>query len=435
MSKAEREADMAGKMRVLILGSGAREHALATRIGRSPLVGEVLCAPGNGGTAAIAQNVSVDPEDGAAVVALARAHAVDFAVVGPEGPIVAGVVDALQAAGILTFGPTRAGARLEGSKSFCKAFLDRYRIPTAAAWAFDDPDAAIAHARSHGQPLVVKADGLAAGKGVLVTDSVDETVRAIERVMRAREFGPAGARVVLEERLFGQEVSYHVVLDGTRFVALAPAQDHKRLLDGDRGPNTGGMGAYSPPPVVTAAVEAKILARIVRPTLDGLRADGIDYRGALFIGLMIVNEDPFVIEYNARFGDPETQVLLARFAGDLMPLLLGSARGDLSGVEVRWDAPCALSVVMAAAGYPGAYRKGTPIGGLADAQSPDVEIFHAGTRLDGDALVTAGGRVLSVTARGADIDAAAELAYAATARIELDGAQYRHDIGHHARKR
>jgi len=438
---------MAGNMRVLVLGSGAREHALAKRIARSPLVQAVLCAPGNGGTAAFARNASVDPEDGAAVVALARAHAIDFVVVGPEAPLVAGVVDALQAAGILAFGPTRSGARLEGSKSFSKEFMKRHAIPTAAAWSFDDADAAIAHARAHGKPLVVKADGLAAGKGVVVADSVEETVQAIERVMRAREFGAAGARVLLEERLFGQEVSYHVVLDGTRFVALAPAQDHKRLLDGDRGPNTGGMGAYSPPPVVTPEVEAKILARVVQPTLAGLRADGIEYRGALFIGLMICpsrsraearfdSEEPYVIEYNARFGDPETQVLLARLAGDVLPLLLGSARGDLAGIEVRWDAPCALSVVVAAGGYPGAYRKGTPIRGLAAAaQLPDVEIFHAGTRLDGDVLVTAGGRVLSVTASGADIDAAAERAYAAAARIELDGAQYRHDIGHHARKR
>ena len=423
-------------MRVLVLGSGAREHALAARIARSPDVREVLCGPGNGGTAAIARNVAVDPEDGAAVVALARAQAIDFVVVGPEAPLVAGVVDALQAAGILAFGPTRAGAQLEGSKSFSKQFMQRHGIPTAAAWTFDDADAAIAHARAHGKPLVVKADGLAAGKGVVVAASVDETVQAIERAMRAREFGAAGARVVLEERLVGQEVSYHVVLDGTRFVALAPAQDHKRLLDDDRGPNTGGMGAYSPPPVVTAEVEAKILERIVRPTLAGLRADGIEYRGALFIGLMVTDGEPFVIEYNARFGDPETQVLLARYAGDVLPLLLGSARGDLSGLEVGWDAPCALAVVIAAGGYPGAYRKGTPIAGLEAAQAvPGVEVFHAGTRVDGDRLVTAGGRVLSVTARGADIDAAAALAYAASARIQLDGAQYRHDIGHHARKR
>ena len=423
-------------MCVMVLGSGAREHALAARIARSPLVREVLCAPGNGGTAAIARNLAVDPEDGAAVVALAREHAVDFVVIGPEAPLVAGVADALRAAGILAFGPSRAAAQLEGSKIFSKQFMQRHGIPTAAAWTFDDPDAAIAHARAHGKPLVVKADGLAAGKGVVVTASVDETVQAIERAMRAREFGAAGSRVVLEECLFGQEVSYHVVIDGQRFLALAPAQDHKRLLDGDRGPNTGGMGAYSPPPVVTAEVEAKILARVVQPTLAGLRADGIEYRGALFIGLFVADGEPYVIEYNARFGDPETQVLLARYAGDVLPLLLGAARGDLSGVEVSWDAPCALAVVIAAEGYPGAYRKGTPIRGLAAAQALDgVEIFHAGTRLEGDTVVTAGGRVLSVTARGADIDAAAALAYTAAARIELDGAQYRHDIGHHARKR
>ena len=425
----------AAGMRVLVLGGGAREHALASRLARSPGVREVLCAPGNGGTTAIARNVGVDLGDVAAVVALAREQAVDFVVVGPEDPLVAGVVDSLTAAGILAFGPNKQAAQLEGSKSFSKRFMQRHGIPTAAAWTFDDADLAVAHARAHGKPLVVKADGLAAGKGVVVASTVDETVQAIDRAMRAREFGASGARVVLEECLFGQEVSYHVVLDGTRFVALAPAQDHKRLLDGDRGPNTGGMGAYSPPPVVTAAVEDKILARIVRPTLAGLRADGIEYRGALFIGLMIADGEPFVIEYNTRFGDPECEVLLARHGGDLLPLLLGAARGDLSEVPVRSDAPSALTVVLAAHGYPGNVRKGTPIRGLAEAAALEgVEIFHAGTRLDGDTLVSNGGRVLAVTARGADLDAVAERAYAAAARIELDGVQYRHDIGHHARK-
>jgi phosphoribosylamine--glycine ligase len=421
-------------MRVLVLGSGAREHALAARLSRSPGVREVLCAPGNGGTPAVARNLSVDVMDLPAVVALCREQGVDFVVVGPEDPLVAGVVDALAAAGIPAFGPNKVAAQLEGSKSFSKQFMQRHGIPTAKSWTFDDADAAVAHARAHGKPLVVKADGLAAGKGVVVASTIDETVRAIDGAMRDRAFGSAGARVVLEECLFGQEVSYHVVIAGTRFVALAPAQDHKRLLDGDRGPNTGGMGAYSPPPVVTADVEEKILARIVRPTLAGLRADGIEYRGVLFIGLMIADSEPLVIEYNARFGDPECEVLLARFGGDLLPLLLGAARGDLSQVRVQWEAPVAMSVVLAAQGYPGAVRKGTPIRGLQAASSEGVEIFHAGTRLDGDTLVANGGRVLAVTARGSDLDEVAERAYAAVARIELDGVQYRHDIGHHARK-
>jgi len=301
-------------MRVLVVGSGGREHALASKLAKSPSLSALFCAPGNGGTAAVAENLAVDPENVVAVVELAKAHAIELVVVGPEAPLVAGLCDALAAAGILAFGPGKAGARLEGSKAYSKEFMRRHGVPTAAAEIFRDADAAIACARAAGRPLVVKADGLAAGKGVIVASSV-------------------------EERLVGEEVSYHVVIDGERFVALAAAQDHKRLLDGDRGPNTGGMGAYSPPPVVSGDVERKILERVVRPTLAGLRADGIAYRGALFIGLMIAEGEPSVIEYNARFGDPETEVMLARYRGDLLPLLLGAARGDLRGVNVAWSPP------------------------------------------------------------------------------------------------
>ncbi len=423
-------------MRVMVVGSGAREHALAARLARSRGVTQLLCAPGNGGTAAIAENVAVHAEDVPAVVALAKARAVDFVVVGPEAPLVAGLVDGLTDAGIEAFGPNRQAAQFEGSKAFSKQFMHRHGIPTAAAATFDDADAAIAHVRALGRPLVVKADGLAAGKGVIVAASVAETEQAIERVMRAREFGAAGARVVLEERLEGEEVSYHVVLDGERFVALAPAQDHKRVLDGDRGPNTGGMGAYSPVPVVTPEVERRILERVIEPTVAGLRAEGITYRGALFVGLMIRDGEPHVIEYNARFGDPETQVLLARQGGDLLPLLLGSARGDLGGVQLEWEAPAAICVVLAAGGYPGSYAKGAEIHGLdAAAQVDGVEIFHAGTARQGRAVVTAGGRVLSVCARGASIEQAAERAYAAAPLVQFEGMQYRRDIGWRARER
>ena len=425
---------MAPPIDVLVLGGGGREHALVARIARSPLVARVLCAPGNGGTAAIAHNLVIDPEDPAAVVAAARAHRVGLVVIGPEAPLVAGVADALRAAGIDVFGPSQAAARIEGSKVWSKRFMLRHGIPTAPAESFEDADAAIAYARAAGVPLVVKADGLAAGKGVIVPKSVDETLDAIERIMRQRELGAAGASLLLERCLVGQEVSYHVLLDGTRFVALAPAQDHKRLLDGDEGPNTGGMGAYSPPPVVTAEVERKILERVVRPTLAGLTAEGLPYRGALFIGLMIVDGEPQVIEYNARLGDPETQVLLARLGGDLMPLLLGAARGDLSSVQVAWEAPASMCVVLAAPGYPGSYPKGALIDGLREAANvPGVEVFHAGTRADDDRVLTAGGRVLGVTARGDHIEQARERAYTAAARIRFEGVHYRRDIGHHAR--
>ena len=422
-------------MRVMVIGSGAREHAFAARLAGSPQVSSVLCLPGNGGTAAIAENVAGDPEDVAAVVALAKARGIELAFVGPEAPLVAGLVDALVAAGIDTFGPHKAAAQLEGSKAFSKRFMQKYAVPTATAWIFDRADAAEAHVKAHGQPLVVKADGLAAGKGVIVAGDVAETLDAIDRIMRKREFGAAGAQVVLEERLVGEEVSYHVVLDGEHHVPLAAAQDHKRLLDGDRGPNTGGMGAYSPPKVVTAEVERKILEHVVQPTLRGLRAEGIAYRGALFIGLMIVEGEPFVLEYNTRFGDPETQVLLSRYAGDVLTLLRGAARGKLRAVDVEWEAPAAMSVVLASRGYPGAYLKGIAIEGLeAAAAMEGVEVQHAGTAREGDAVVTAGGRVLSVTARGADIDQVAERAYAAVGRIAFEGMQYRRDIGFRARR-
>jgi phosphoribosylamine---glycine ligase len=423
-------------MRVMVVGSGAREHALAARLARSPGVTELLCAPGNGGTAAIAENNAVSADDVPAVVALAKARAVDFVVVGPEAPLVAGLVDALVDAGIEAFGPSRQAAQFEGSKAFSKQFMERHGIPTAPAATFDDADAALAHVRALGRPLVVKADGLAAGKGVIVAATVAETEQAIERVMRAREFGAAGARVVLEERLEGEEVSYHVVLDGERFVALAPAQDHKRVFDGDRGPNTGGMGAYSPVSVVTPEVERRILERVIEPTVGGLRAEGISYRGALFVGLMIRDGEPHVIEYNVRFGDPETQVLLARQGGDLLPLLLGSARGELGSVRAQWEAPAAVCVVLAAGGYPGSYAKGAEIHGLdAAAQVDGVDIFHAGTARQGRSVVTAGGRVLSVSARGASIEQAAERAYAAAALVRFEGMQYRRDIGWRARER
>lgn len=420
-------------MRVMVVGSGAREHALAWRIAKDSRVGAVLCAPGNAGTATVGRNLDVGG-DVPAIVRAAVAEKVDLVVVGPEAPLVDGAVDAFEEAGIAAFGPSRFAARLEGSKVFSKEFMARHGIPTAGFRVFEDADAAEMHLREVGRPMVVKADGLAAGKGVVVAGTVEEGVEAVDRIMRRREFGSAGDRIVIEELLAGEEVSYHVVSDGTRYVALAPAQDHKRAYDGDLGPNTGGMGAYSPPPVVDAAMERKILERVVEPTLAGMAEEARPYRGALFVGLMIVDGEPQVLEYNVRFGDPECQTIMTRWQGDVLPLLGGSARGDLGDLQPRWAAPCSLCVVLASGGYPGTYEKGKVIEGLdAAAEVDGVTVFHAGTRRDGGRVVTAGGRVLAITAIGDGIDQAAERAYRAADRISFEGKHLRRDIGWRAR--
>ncbi len=422
-------------MRVLIVGGGAREHALAWKLSQDDGV-EVIGAPGNAGIAALGRTVPVDPTDADQVVALATEESADLVVVGPEAPLVAGVVDALRENGIEAFGPDREAAQLEGSKIFSKEFMERHGIPTAGFAVFDDPDAATRYIEEADRPLVVKADGLAAGKGVVVASDAAEAIAGIDKIMRERAFGDAGARVLIEECLVGQEVSYHVVSDGERFIPLAPAQDHKRAFDGDKGPNTGGMGAYSPPPVVDAEVERKILERVIEPTLKGMAEEGRPFRGALFVGLMIVDGEPMVLEYNTRFGDPECQTLMTRWKGSVMPLIRGSARGDFGGLSLQWEAPASLCVVLASGGYPGSYEKGKPITGLAEAGAlPQVTVFHAGTALDGDAVVTSGGRVLSVTAIGQTIDEAAERAYEAADAIDFEGKQLRRDIGWRARNR
>ena len=422
-------------MRIFIVGGGAREHALAWRLAQDPKV-EVIGAPGNAGIAAIGRNVDIDPTDTDRVVAVAKQESVDLAVVGPEAPLVAGVVDALLANGIDAFGPDREAAQLEGSKIFSKEFMARHDIPTAGFRVFDDPDAATRYIEAAGRPLVVKADGLAAGKGVIVASTAAEAIAGVDRIMRDRAFGDAGDRVLIEECLVGQEVSYHVVADGERFIPLAPAQDHKRAFDGDEGPNTGGMGAYSPPPVVTPEVEQRILDRVVEPTLAGMASEGRPFRGALFVGLMIVEGEPRVLEYNVRFGDPECQTLVTRWGGSILPLIRGSAQGNFGDLSPQWEAPASLCVVLASGGYPGSYVKGKLITGLeAAAALPHVTVFHAGTRLEGDSVVTSGGRVLSVTAIGADIDEAAARAYEAAAKIDFEGKQLRQDIGWRARSR
>jgi phosphoribosylamine--glycine ligase len=421
-------------MRILIVGAGAREHALGWRLSQDAGV-EVIGAPGNAGLAAIGRTTPVDPTNADDVVALAKKESADLVVVGPEAPLVAGVVDALREHGIDAFGPDREAARLEGSKSFSKEFMARHEIPTAGFAVFDDADSASRYIEDAQRPLVVKADGLAAGKGVIVASDASEALAGLDRIMRERAFGDAGDRVVIEECLVGQEVSYHVVSDGQRFVPLAPAQDHKRAFDGDRGPNTGGMGAYSPPPVVTPEVERKILERVIEPTLAGMANEGRPFRGALFVGLMIVDGEPLVLEYNTRFGDPECQTLVTRWKGSIMPLIAGSAKGDFGGLAPEWEAPASLCVVLASGGYPGSYEKGKVIRGLDAASSLDrVTVFHAGTALDGDDVVTAGGRVLSVTAIGETIDEAADLAYEAAAKIDFEGKQLRQDIGWRARR-
>ena len=421
-------------MRVLIVGGGAREHALGWRLSQDSDV-EVIGAPGNAGIAAIGRTVPVDPSNAEQVVALAKKESADLVVVGPEAPLVAGVVDALRDHGIEAFGPNREAAQLEGSKIFSKEFMARHDIPTAGFAVFDDPDAATRYIEEANRPLVVKADGLAAGKGVIVAKNAAEAIAGVDRIMRERAFGSAGDRVLIEECLVGQEVSYHIVSDGERFIPLAPAQDHKRAFDGDEGPNTGGMGAYSPPPVVTAEIERKILERVVEPTLRGMAAEGRPFRGALFVGLMVVDGEPLVLEYNTRFGDPECQTLMTRWKGSILPLIHGSARGDFRGLTPEWEAPASLCVVLAAGGYPGSYEKGTPIHGLEAASAlPHVKVFHAGTALQGDTVVTAGGRVLSVTAIGESIDQAAERAYEAVEMIDFKGKQLRRDIGWRARR-
>jgi len=417
---------------ILVLGSGGREHALCWKLRQSENVARVLAAPGSDGISRDATCFgAVAAGDADAVVALARRERVDLVVVGPEDPLAAGIADRLRAEGIATFGPSAAAARLESSKAFAKDFMRRHRIPTAGYAVFDELAAARAHVRALGGPCVVKADGLAAGKGVAVCDGPADAERALDEAMGDRRFGAAGARVVVEERLLGEEASYYALSDGTNVVPLAAAQDHKRALDGDRGENTGGMGAYSPAPVFSDAVEKRVLEQVVHPSVRGMAAEGHPFQGVLFVGLMIGPDGtPRVIEFNVRFGDPETQPLLMRLDTDLAALLDGAARGRLDPALAPAWRDAAVCVVLASGGYPREYRTGVPIAGLEDAErDPDVVVFHAGTRrTPGGGFVTAGGRVLGVTARGASVAEAQRRAYAACDRIRFEGMQLRRDI-------
>jgi phosphoribosylamine--glycine ligase len=419
-------------MRVLVVGSGAREHALAWRIARSPGVERVLAAPGSDGMAAVARcHPEAPAEDLPAQVALARRERADLVVVGPEAPLAAGLVDRLREAGIAVFGPSAAAARLESSKAFARRFMERHRIPGAGFAVFEDLEAARGHVRALGGPCVVKADGLAAGKGVAVCDGPEQAEQALVEAMADRRFGVAGARVVIEERLEGEEVSYYAVTDGERVVALAAAADHKRAQDGDRGENTGGMGACSPAPILTDAVEKRVLEEVVHPAIRGMAAEGMPYTGVLYAGLMIDRSGaPRVIEFNVRFGDPETQALVVRMDGDLAGLLGAAARGGLDrAAPLGWQ-DAAVCVVIAAGGYPRAFERGKPISGLEQAEAlPGVVVFHAGTRRHaGGGFESAGGRVLGVTARGATLAEARRRAYAACDRIRFDAMHLRRDI-------
>jgi phosphoribosylamine--glycine ligase len=411
-------------MRVLVLGSGGREHALAWKLSESPRVEQLLCAPGNPGTAEVAENRPVVPEDPRAVVALAREERIDLVVVGPEAPLVRGVADGLRAAGIPVFGPDAAAARLEGSKAFCKEVMAAAGVRTAASRTFHDAAEAEAWARARGA-VVVKADGLAAGKGVVVARSGDE---AVEAVRSLSALGEAGRTLVLEEVLEGEEVSVIALTDGRRFVLLPPAQDHKRLLDGDQGPNTGGMGAYCPAPVLDAAALAQVGETVIGPVLRTMAARGTPFQGALYAGLMLTPTGPAVLEFNARFGDPEVQVLVMQLGEDLLPWLESCAKGTLVPRPLQLLPGASVGVVLAAAGYPGTPVRGTPIAGV-ERIGGSSRVFQAGTAREAGALVTAGGRVLTVCARGPSLAEARANAYGAVTRIRFEGMQYRRDIG------
>ena len=422
-------------MNILLLGSGGREHALAWKIAASPLVTKLWCAPGNAGIAREAECVALDIADHAAVIDFCRANEVDFVVVGPETPLVAGVVDDLAAAGIKAFGPSRAAAQLEGSKGFTKDLCKANNIPTAAYERFGDADAAKTYIRAQGAPIVVKADGLAAGKGVVVAMTLDEALDAVDMIF-ASGLGGAGTEVVVEQFMTGEEASFFALCDGEHALPLATAQDHKRAFDGDKGPNTGGMGAYSPAPVMTEAVGARVMDEIIYPTLRAMKAKGMPFKGVLFAGLMITDQGPKLIEYNVRFGDPECQVLMLRMMSDIVPALLASADGQLKNFDLRWFGEPALTVVMATKGYPGDYSKGTRIDGLEEAARIEgVEIFHAGTIAKDGHVLANGGRVLDICASGTTVAEAQRRAYEAVDRIHWPEGFCRRDIGWQAVKR
>lgn len=425
-------------MKVLIIGNGGREHALAWKAKQSPMVTRVFVAPGNAGTAheGSIENVAIEATDIQALLAFAKAQQIGLTIVGPEAPLVKGVVDAFRAEGLAIFGPTAAAAQLEGSKAFAKDFLARHAIPTAEYQNFTEVVPALAYLREKGAPIVIKADGLAAGKGVIVAMELEEAEAAVRDMLSGNAFGDAGARVVIEEFLDGEEASFIVMVDGEHVLPMATSQDHKRVGDGDTGLNTGGMGAYSPAPVVTDAVHQKVMEQVIMPTVRGMAAEGNVYTGFLYAGLMIDTQgNPKVIEFNCRFGDPETQPIMLRMRSDLVELCLAACAGKLDQVEAIYDPRVAIGVVLAAGGYPGDYQQGKPISGLPVEEASGEKVFHAGSQLAGDTIVTAGGRVLCATALGHTVAEAQQRAYQLAGRIQWDGVFYRKDIGWRAIER
>ncbi len=422
-------------MKVLIVGGGGREHALAWKAAQSPRVKQVYVAPGNAGTAAEPgiENVNIAAEDVDQLLAFALSRNIGLTIVGPEVPLIKGIVDRFQQAGLRIFGPTRACAQLEGSKAYSKAFLERHRIPTAAYAAFTDAAQAKQYVKKCGTPIVIKADGLAAGKGVIIAGNEAEALDAIDAMLVGNRFGDAGRRIVIEEFLHGEEASFIVMADGRHVLPMASSQDHKARDDGDRGPNTGGMGAYSPAPVVDATLHERIMREVIEPTISGMIMDGHPYTGFLYAGVMIGSDGaPKVLEFNCRFGDPETQPIMLRLKSDLVELCLAALDGHLNEYKAEWDPRIALGVVMAAGGYPDNYDKGDVISGLAQAAAPDVKVFHAGTRLEGDRTLTSGGRVLCVVGLGSSAWQAQQTAYETVHKIRWRNVYYRNDIGHRA---
>jgi len=419
-------------MNIMVVGSGGREHALCWKIAQSAILGKLYCMPGNAGTSGIAENISMDVADHNAVTGFCLEKNITLVVVGPELPLAEGLADSLRAKGVSVFGPSRAASRLESSKTYAKELMARKGVPTAGFRAFDGYDACVSYLQSAVYPIVVKADGLAAGKGVFVCTDPEEAFSVAERLFLEKELGQAGEQVLVEDFLEGEEVSMLFLVDGQRVVPLASSQDHKRVGEGDTGANTGGMGAYSPAPDLGGLSSGEVIMAVVEPVLEGLREDGVDYRGVLYAGLMVTDNDMNVLEFNVRLGDPETQVVLPRMKNDIVPYLAGSAEGSLPDEPIEWDSRQAVCVVLAAGGYPGKYEKGVVINGIDRAEELGALVFHAGTAFAGEDIVTAGGRVLGVVALGEGIKGARDKAYNAAGKISFDKAYYRRDIAHRA---
>lgn len=425
-------------MKILVIGSGGREHALVWKISQSPLVKKIYCAPGNAGISdpelvSVAENVNIESTDITGLVEFAIKNSMDLTVVGPELPLTLGIVNEFEKKGLKIFGPSKEAAEIEGSKVFAKYMMKKYKIPTAKYESFDSPDKAKDYISKIGVPVVIKADGLAAGKGVIICNSIDEAVEAVDSIMVEKVFGTAGNNVIIEEYLKGEEVSFMVFSDGEDMLPIASAQDHKQIYDGDRGPNTGGMGAYSPAPVITDKMSKEIIDTVIKPLISGMKKEGKIYKGILYAGLMIVNGSPFVLEFNCRFGDPETQPILMRMKSDIVPVMMSVVEGRLKGKEIQWTDEPSVCVVMAAGGYPDKYEKGREIKGLDEAKKVEnLVVFHAGTSKINDKVVTNGGRVLGVTSLGTNFEDAINRAYKGVSLIKWDGAYYRRDIGRKA---